>query len=62
MNWTIGALKILARNPTVPGVALRDAVKEIERLRAALKLALEPTTPSDLKLAQAVLDDIKMEE
>lgn len=32
MKWELEALKILARNETVPGVALRDALGEIERL------------------------------
>jgi hypothetical protein len=33
MKWELGALKILARNETVPGIALRDAIGEIERLQ-----------------------------
>jgi hypothetical protein len=37
MKWEIGALKILARNPTVPGIALRDAIEEIETLQDRLK-------------------------
>jgi Mg2+ and Co2+ transporter CorA len=32
MNWELDALKILAKNPTVPGIALRDTIGEIERL------------------------------
>lgn len=32
MKWELEALKILARNETVPGVALADACKEIDRL------------------------------
>jgi hypothetical protein len=35
MIWELDALKLLARNSTVPGVALKDAIGEIERLRAA---------------------------
>jgi hypothetical protein len=45
MKWELGALKILAKNPTVPGVALKDAVDEIERLRdenVRLRDALKP--------------------
>ena len=34
MKWELDALKILAKNPTVPGVALQDAVSEIAKLRA----------------------------
>lgn len=37
MRWELDALKILARNPSVPGEALRDAISEIERLRTKLK-------------------------
>lgn len=37
MRWELDALKIVARNETVPGVALRDAIIEIEHLRAKLK-------------------------
>lgn len=36
MMWELDALKMLANNPTVPGIALRDAITEIERLRAAI--------------------------
>ena len=36
MKWELGALKILARNETVPGIALRDAIGEIERLQAVV--------------------------
>lgn len=36
MIWELDALKMLANNPTVPGIALRDAITEIERLRAAI--------------------------
>lgn len=32
MKWELDALKILARNETVPGVALRDTISEIEKL------------------------------
>lgn len=32
MKWELEALKILARNPSVPGIALQDTVEEIERL------------------------------
>jgi predicted ribosome quality control (RQC) complex YloA/Tae2 family protein len=31
MKWELGALKILARNATVPGVALKDTIEEIEK-------------------------------
>jgi hypothetical protein len=37
MKWELGALKILARNPTVPGIALRDAIEEIELLTGKSK-------------------------
>ena len=36
MIWELGALKILARNDTVPGIALRDAIKEIDRLQTVV--------------------------
>ena len=36
MIWELDALKILARNETVPGVALRDAISEIDRLNKKL--------------------------
>lgn len=32
MKWNIEALKILARNETVPGAALRDAIAQLEVL------------------------------
>lgn len=38
MNWELNALKLLAKNQTVPGVALRDAITEIERLQSYLKV------------------------
>lgn len=37
MRWDLDALKLLARNETIPGVALRDAILEIEHLRTKLK-------------------------
>ena len=37
MRWDLDALKLIARNETVPGVALRDAIAEIEHLRTRLK-------------------------
>ena len=36
MKWELGALKILARNPTVSGIALQDAISEIEKLQKKL--------------------------
>lgn len=36
MKWELDALKMLAKNPTVPGVALRDAISEIEKLHNKL--------------------------
>jgi hypothetical protein len=36
MMWELDALKILARNETVPGIALRDAILEIERLERVI--------------------------
>lgn len=50
MLWELDALKILAKNQTVPGIALRDAIKEIERLQDAnerLKDALDRCHSSD---------------
>jgi len=41
MKWELGALKILARNETVPGIALRDAIGEIERLGRVEKRLIE---------------------
>jgi len=38
MNWELDALKMLAKNPTVPGVALKDTIEEIEKLRVTLSL------------------------
>lgn len=35
MLWELDALKMLAKNSTVPGIALIDAIKEIERLQDA---------------------------
>jgi len=46
MKWELDALKILARNETVPGVALRDAISEIERL----KTQTDKNSFSELKL------------
>ena len=40
MIWELGALKILARNETVPGVALMDAVNELERIHAEMEINL----------------------
>ena len=37
MRWDLDALKLIARNETVPGVALRDAIVEIEHLQTRLK-------------------------
>jgi len=52
MKWELGALKVLARHETVPGVALRDAIREIERLTDELEkmkirciLKLDPDSP-----------------
>lgn len=38
MKWNLQALKLLAKNESVPGVALRDAITEIEHLRSYLKV------------------------
>ncbi|MEN6481296.1 MAG: hypothetical protein ABFD29_03870 [Anaerolineaceae bacterium] len=38
MIWNLEALKLLAKNQSVPGVALRDAISEIERLQSYLKV------------------------
>jgi predicted nucleic acid-binding Zn-ribbon protein len=35
--WALGALKILAKNATVPGAALRDTIGEIERLQKRIE-------------------------
>lgn len=45
--WELAALKKLARNDTVPGVALRDVISELERTQAALNAAHEAITVSD---------------
>ncbi len=37
MKWELDGLKLLARNETVPGVALKDAIAEIEHLQTRLK-------------------------
>lgn len=47
MKWELGALKILARNETVPGIALRDTIQEIERLRVMV-YQLEVQLPKKL--------------
>lgn len=47
MKWELGALKILARNDTVPGVALRDTIQEIEHLQAKV-IQLESRLPKRL--------------
>lgn len=39
MKWKLDALKMLAKNPTVPGIALKDAISEIERLSQQLAKA-----------------------
>lgn len=36
MKWELGALEILAREKTVPGLALQDAISEIKALRVKL--------------------------
>jgi hypothetical protein len=38
MKWELGALEMLANNPTVPGAALKDAIGEIKRLKAQMLL------------------------
>jgi hypothetical protein len=42
MKWELDALKLLAKNPTVPGIALQDAIGEIERLQKSLDGLTEP--------------------
>jgi phage host-nuclease inhibitor protein Gam len=41
MNWELGALKILAKNTAVPGVVLRDAIGEIEKLQKSRNRSIE---------------------
>lgn len=36
MKWNLDALKILAKEKTVPGVALQDAITEIDKLTVKL--------------------------
>ena len=43
MNWELDALKMLAKNPTVPGIALKDAIGEIERLEKVYRMAVTET-------------------
>lgn len=51
MKWELDALKILAKNPTVPGIALQDAISEIERLQRKNNKA----TPARVKQLEAAL-------
>lgn len=37
MKWELDALRVLAKNPTVPGVALQDAIGEIDRLNKVIQ-------------------------
>jgi len=37
MKWELDALKILARNDSVPGVALKDTISEIEKLKTRIE-------------------------
>lgn len=37
MKWELGALKMLSKNSQVPGIALADAVSEIEKLQIKAK-------------------------
>jgi hypothetical protein len=43
MNWELGALKLLARNASVPGVALADACGEIDRLNKRVAYLVDQT-------------------
>lgn len=54
MKWELGALKILARNETVPGIALRDAIEEIERLERLIanEKARKNCKPADPSLEE----------
>jgi uncharacterized protein (DUF3084 family) len=51
MIWELDALRVLAKNQTVPGIALQDAISEIEKLRVKLK-AKEVTIENQQRLMQ----------
>ena len=53
MKWELGALKILARNDTVPGIALRDAIEEIERLQKITESPIVQAMKSEPGIAMA---------
>jgi hypothetical protein len=61
MKWEIDALKILARNETVPSVALRDAISEIERItkREYTNCATILHLRDELKAANAEIKRLK---
>lgn len=61
MKWELSALKMLAKNQTVPGIALKDAISEIEALRRKLVVAEATIAEAqarikELEQAQAKLD------
>ncbi len=53
MKWELGALKILAQNTHVPGVALQDVITELEREQAKLALTQKILTEIKSELAAA---------
>ncbi len=60
MKWEIEALKILARNPSVPSVALLDTISEIEALTD--RLAKTHATLAKVKAALADSERRNQEE
>ena len=60
MIWELDALKILARNETVPGVALRDAISEIDRLNKKLAKRGDKIAEQKIEAASDLLEAISL--
>lgn len=66
--WELEALKLLAKNETVPGVALRDVISELERTQAKLELIKKSNQELKKALAaanadaDALADELKLEQ
>lgn len=60
MIWELDALKILARNETVPGVALRDAISEIDRLNKKLAKRGDKLAEQKIEAASDLLEAISL--
>ena len=60
MKWKLEALKALSKNETVPGIALQDAISEIEKLNVQLMSKLIIIGSLETRLSEYAISNEKL--